>query len=141
MRRNTPEPPINPPEPKHQHEHEFFDEDTEMIVEDGAVIFHEKCAYFDGPPGNEWSCEETRTKRLDLVSITKLRSDKPDIEWLAGEADYRNTWSNVERIFEENLIEVETEGFEEIDHVLPTESVGLIVETKLGEYLLTYKNE
>jgi hypothetical protein len=75
------------------------------------------------------------------VSITKLRSDKPDIEWLADEADHRNSWSNVERIFEENLIEVETKGFEEIDHVLPTESVGLIVETELGRYLLTYEND
>lgn len=141
MRRNTPEPPTNPPEPKHQHEHEFFDEDEEMIVEDGAVIFHKKCAYFDGPPGNEWSCEETKTKRFDLVSMTKLRSDKPVIKWLAGEADHQNTWSHVERIFEENLIEVETGGFEEIDHVLPTEFVALIVETELGKYLLTYENE
>lgn len=139
MRRNTPEPPINPPEPKHQHGHEFFDEDVEMVIEDGAVIFHEKCAYFDGPPGNEWSCEKTKSRRLELSSITKLRENAPDIEWLAGEPDHRNCWSHIERIFEENLIEVETKNSEKLDHINPTKYLAVIVETELGEYLMIYK--
>jgi len=79
MRRNTPEPPINPPEPKHQHEHEFFDEDAEMVIEDGAVIFHEKCAYFDGPPGNEWSCEKTKS-RME-TAIRQVEETLEEMRW------------------------------------------------------------
>lgn len=89
----TPRAPWN--EPDRSHHHEFLD--GEMVIEDGAAIFYEKCAYHE----RGWECDETRTTRCDIDRVIKRRSDQPDVTYL--ESEWTEEIDHVCQLFEDVL--------------------------------------
>jgi len=92
----------------HDHLHEWeAEQDGWPMFEDNAAIFSEYCMYAEGRWGEGWECEETRSTRCELRSISLVREGQPDIEYLAGTEDARNQSRHIEWLFETVLIALE----------------------------------
>ena len=126
----------------HDHEHEFESDPVDWpILEDNAAIFHEYCMYSEGRWGEGWSCEESRTTRCELRSISLVREGRPDIEYLAETEDARNQFRHIESVFETVLMSLEHNDPSETN-ILDLDEPGYgggFVRVQHGDYIVAYE--
>jgi hypothetical protein len=107
-RRQTPDPPTNPPvEPDHSHEHWWESQEISLAprMEDGAAIFLDECNYAEGRYGEGWECEETRQYRFEYSTLETPGGeviDLPDI----------NNWDDANEKVQNRVVQME-EAFHE----------------------------
>ena len=126
-----PRAPWNEP---HAHEHEFRPyQDQNPVIEDGAAIFSEECIYAEGEYGQGYSCEESRSWRMEVSWAEKKLDGEPNIIYLASEFDH------FPLVAERALIGVESGGGE-VTNIDPDKDYGSVtVET--DEWRVRFKAE
>lgn len=139
-------PPTSPPDPgplaTHDHQWEPAGEGDAPIIEDEAVVFHQRCMWVETTSsvtserhdetfyGTGAECDEERSYRMEASSITNLRDDESNIKIGAGAFNLFET--AVERAF----IAIENSG--EIISIDPDEEYGQVV-IETDNWRITYK--
>lgn len=67
--KNDPKAPYNEPDHSHEHEWRRDTRKADPAIEDGAAIFQDECAYREGPRGEAYSCNKTRTYRFEYSTL------------------------------------------------------------------------
>lgn len=139
---NDPNAPYNQPDHSHDHVWRAVEENS-PVLEDGAVIFYDKCTYTEGRHGESWKCEETKTVRCDVDRVIKIQDDQPNIAYLASEEEPQERWTHFERVYEDALVAIELADFEDVTFLTvdpPNEYPDGLVRVQVDEtYIVEYR--
>ena len=133
-------PHFNPPDRSHEHRWRSQEKENPLF-EDGAAIFLDYCDYSEGRHRDGWSCEETRSLRCELERVVVEKENEPDVTYLAKTEDPENSWSYIERLFEEAIISVEIGTRDDIhlENIYPANEYGDgYVEVSVGDVRVVY---